>query len=57
MKSNVTSTPVRISNIKFMMVSLQDFQLTTYSPPCLKDTLNYAQFVRINSIEQNSNLI
>ncbi len=57
MKSNVTSTPVRISNIKFMMVSLQDFQSTTYSPPCLKDTLNYAQFVRINSIEQNSNLI
>ena len=56
-KSNVTSSPVRISNIKYMMVALQDFGSNNYSPPCLKDTLNYAQFIRVNSIEQNSNLI
>ena len=57
MKQNITSIPVRINNIKNMMVALQDFESKTYSPPCLKDTLSYAQFVRSHSIEQNSNLI
>ena len=57
-RQNITSTPIRVSNIKYMMVSLQEFDSKSkYSPSCLKETLNYAQFIRVYSAYENANLI